>query len=235
MIRRVSAALAVVAVLLGAAACNGESSADPPSSSDAARTTTEPTKAASTDTSTAAGTTVLPPTSLPPTTLPSTTVTAPTSAPPVTEPPPGSEDWVSVIQFLANAVNSLYAAPDLGRIPEVCAIQSPCEEHLQAQLSDMMSQGARVVDDPPLKVLSAELVPNSYEGPTLPESYVVAVDVVFQVPPDAAGRIVDDAGNTLYVIDYTPSPGETYSSRWTLLRAELSEPWRQSLVEDNIQ
>lgn len=233
MIQRTRAVALVAVLTLLAAGCNDDEPAAEPSST---LTTSEssPTEAtASTETAPATSSSTAPP---PTTGVTTTSEAVPPTSPSITtgptSPPPAAEDWVAVVQALENTRTALYEAPDPARVTEVCASGSPCEEQYQAQLADLVSDGQRVVDSPPQEVVSAEVVPNSYEGVSIAESIVVSIDVVFRIPAGAAGRIVDAAGATVFNIAYTPPPGQTYGSRITLFRSTPTEPWRQSFYED---
>ena len=100
-------------------------------------------------------------------------------------------DWASVVQTLGQRRQDLYAAPDVSRIREVCAEESPCAEQLNVQLADLASKGWRVVDADPYTVVSAEL--EDFDGDTLDTSLVVTVVVVVQRPANG-GSIVDSSG-----------------------------------------
>jgi hypothetical protein len=233
MRRRLTAVAAIpVLLFLLAAGCSDDNTDTARSSTPSASTSP------SSDVSTSPPSThaTSPPTTSPPTSAATTTseptpTTTATIAP--TTEPGQTENWVAIVQGLENTRTALYEAPDPARASEMCAVNSTCEEQLHAQFTDMVNKGYRVVDSPPMEVVSADVVPNSYEGASVAESIVVSVDVEFRIPQGAAGRVVDAAGNTVFNLEYTPPPGQSYVTRMTLLRDGLSAPWRESLQEMN--
>jgi hypothetical protein len=206
----------VVSIAMFAAACSGDDGGGVDTTRVASATVTTP---AATDppasTSTAGGTTE-------PTPPPSTTTAAPTTAPATTS--TGQTDWASVVQTLGQRRQDLYAAPDVGRIPEVCAAESPCAEQLNVQLADLANKGWHVVDADPYAVIRAQL--EDFDGDSVDAALVVTVVVVVQ-RPSSGGSIVDASGAVVAAVDPETAEGVNTENRTTLGRSgSADDPWR---------
>lgn len=209
--------------LLALAACNGDdgsaASTTTATSTSAAPTTASPTSVPSTSSST----TVVSST----TTFAAVTTLAPTT-PPTTNPPlttgPIADDWRSIVETLGQRRRSLYAAPDVARITEVCGTDSPCAEQLTVQISDLASKGWHVEGADPFVIVDAQV--DEFDGESLETSLLVTVVAVIQ-RLDNAGNIVDASGATVAVVEPDTEPGFNAQGRFLLGRVGPPEdPWR---------
>lgn len=209
----------VASLALAAAGCSsGGNTAD--STAPTATTTIASTTPATTTTSTSSSITSPSSTSQPPTT--SAPTTAASTQPPMTAADP--TDWATVVQTLGQRRQDLYAAPDVSRIGEVCAAQSPCAEQLNVQLADLASKGWRVVDADPYTVASADL--EDFDGDSPDTALVVTVIVVVQ-RPGTGGSIVDSSGAVVAGVDPETVEGVNTENRTTLGRSgPENDPWR---------
>jgi len=187
-----TSALLVSLVVLAAGCSGGDDGADTTSVSTrpvVITTTSDPPSTTSAPVTTTATTQ--------PSSTPSTTTTdAPTTAP--TTVSTDQTDWASVVQTLGQRRQDLYAAPDVSRIREVCAEESPCAEQLDVQLADLANKGWHVVDADPYTVVRAEL--EDFDGESLDTALVVTVVVEVQRPANG-GSIVDSSGAVVAGID----------------------------------
>lgn len=215
--KRTSALLASLVVL--AAGCSG--------GDDGADTTSVSTRPVVTATTTDPPSTTSAPVNTTATTQPPSTTSAITTDAPTTSPTTVSTDqtdWASVVQTLGQRRQDLYAAPDVSRIREVCAEDSPCAEQLDVQLADLASKGWHVVDADPYTVVSAEL--EDFDGDSLDAALVVTVIVEVQRPANG-GSIVDSSGAVVAGIDPETDEGVNTENRTTLGRSGSAEdPWR---------
>ena len=140
----------LVSLVVLAAGCSG--------GDDGADTTSVSTRPVVTATTTDPPSTTSAPVATTPTTQPQSTTSTVTTDAPTTSPTTVSTDqtdWASVVQTLGQRRQDLYAAPDVSRIREVCAEESPCAEQLDVQLADLANKGWHVVDADPYTVVSA--------------------------------------------------------------------------------
>lgn len=173
------------------------STSGPPSSSSTSTTTLAPTSSTSATTST--------------TTAPSTTVGA-------------DADWLEIVENLAQRRQDLYAAPDISRIPEVCADGSPCAEQLNVQIGDLAEKGWRVEGADPVVVLETRV--EQFDGETLDSSLLVTVVAVIE-RAENAGNIVDGSGSVVAAVEPGTEPGFNAQGRFLLGRVgPPDDPWR---------
>ena len=97
-----------------------------------------------------------------------------------------------MVEALGRRRQELYANPDVTRIGEVCADESPCADQLEVQLGDMAGKGWHIEGGDPYTVLEAQL--EDFDGDTLETSLVVTVVGVIERPA-SGGQIVDANGN----------------------------------------
>lgn len=207
-----------ISLALATAACSGGDDTADPTTLASTPTSTTSTTVVSTTTSTVPATTV-PATDQPTTTT--TTTSAPTTASTTLVDP---NDWASIVETLGRRRQDLYAAPDVNRVREVCAEDSPCAEQLNVQLADLASKGWRVVDADPYTVVSAQL--EDFEGDSLEDALVVTVVVVVQRPL-TGGSIVDSSGAVVAAVDPETEEGVNTENRTTLGRSGPGDdPWR---------
>jgi hypothetical protein len=217
--KRTSALIVSLAIL--AASCSGDDDGNDTTSVS----TTPVTTSAATDPPVTVSTTMVATTATTPqpTTTSGSTTAAPTTTPPTTI-STDQTDWASVVQTLGQRRQDLYAAPDVSRIREVCAEDSPCAEQLDVQLADLSNKGWHVVDADRYTVVSAEL--EDFDGDSLETALVVTVVVVVQRPA-TGGSIVDSSGAVVAGIDPETEEGVNTENRTTLGRSGLPEdPWR---------
>lgn len=218
---RISVLVVAIAMLVSAA-CTGDDEG-----ADSTTVTSEPvTTPATTDsiapTSTSSSSSTEP--SSPPSTTSVTTTAAPTTSTPPATTSTTTTDWVSVVQTLGKRRQDLYAVPDVSRIPEVCAAESPCAEQLDVQLADLASKGWHVAGADPYAVVTAEL--EDFDGDSIETALVVTVVVVVQ-RPNSGGSIVDASGAVVAAVDPETADGVNTENRTTLGRAgPADDPWR---------
>ena len=215
-----------IGVALLAAACSGDDTADPTTAEESTTTSVTSTSAPSTTA------TSIPTTSAPPTTgVASSTSADVTVAEPTTMPstaastvPVGDTDWRAVVEALGRRRQELYASPDVTRIGEVCADESPCAEQLEVQLGDMAGKGWHIEGGDPYTVLEAQL--EDFDGDTLETSLVVTVVGVIQRPA-SGGQIVDANGTVVADVSTETPEGINTRGRTFLSRVGPPEdPWR---------
>lgn len=217
-LRPIPLAILVLAVV----ACSGDDDATSPTSLDTS-TSVEPTTSVQVTTSTSGppsssstSTTTLAPTS-------STSATTSTTTAPSTT--VGADaDWLEIVENLAQRRQDLYAAPDISRIPEVCADGSPCAEQLNVQIGDLAEKGWRVEGADPVVVLETRV--EQFDGETLDSSLLVTVVAVIE-RAENAGNIVDGSGSVVAAVEPGTEPGFNAQGRFLLGRVgPPQDPWR---------
>jgi hypothetical protein len=217
-LRPIPLAILVLAVV----ACSGDDDATSPTSLDTS-TSVEPTTSVQVTTSTSGppsssstSTTTLAPTS-------STSATTSTTTAPSTT--VGADaDWLEIVENLAQRRQDLYAAPDISRIPEVCADGSPCAEQLNVQIGDLAEKGWRVEGADPVVVLETRV--EQFDGETLDSSLLVTVVAVIE-RAENAGNIVDGSGSVVAAVEPGTEPGFNAQGRFLLGRVgPPDDPWR---------
>jgi hypothetical protein len=128
------------------------------------------------------------------------------------------------VQTLGQRRQDLYASPDVERIPEVCADDSPCAEQLTAQIGDLANKDWHVQGADPYVVLEATV--ERFDGPTLDDSLIVTVVAVIQ-RQEESGRIVDSTGSVVADVENETRPGFNPRGRFLLGRVgPANDPWR---------
>jgi hypothetical protein len=211
-------AVVLTAIVLAVAGCSGDDDSEPTSTTVAGVETTAESSTSSTSATTASTSSTSMPSTAPPTTAnPGTTSTLATTV-------PGTTDWAATVQTLGQRRQDLYASPDVARIREVCAEESPCAEQLNVQLADLASKGWRVVGTDPYTVVSARL--EDFDGDALETALVVTLIVVVE-RPENGGTIVDSNGATVAAVDPETPAGMNTENRTILGRSGPPEdPWR---------
>jgi hypothetical protein len=207
----------MLATLVVVASCNADDDAASTSSPAPTTTAAAPTTTAPETTTSSSGTTEAPTTSVPETTSRTTPTQPPTTV-------RGTADWANVVQTLGQRRQDLYAAPDVNRIPQVCAEDSQCTEQLEVQIGDLASKGWHVQGADPYVVLDATV--ERFDGPTLEDSLLVTVVAVIQ-RQEESGTIVDSSGAVVADVENETRPGFNPRGRFLLGRAgPADDPWR---------